>query len=120
MEKTNFYPINYDVSLYPTKKWIAMNNKRRKLVRIYLSKLTEYIKKFFDDDIYNLWINYDDGFAEFLLNDIILYTLIERICLEVSFHKPRLKDKCKGYKDCECKIEYVVNIILGFLGWKTK
>jgi len=107
--------ITYDVSLYPTKKWIAMNDKRKKLVRIYLSKLTELIKKYYDKRIYNYWLYYENGFAEYLLEDIIRFTLIERVCLEQSLQRSGIKDRCKGYKGCACKIEYIVDIIQKFL-----
>lgn len=107
--------ITYDVSLYPTKKWIAVNYRKKKLIRIYLSKLTEYIKKHFDDRIYNNWLHYEDGFIAYLLRDIIRLTLIERVCLEVSLQKSGIKNRCKGYKGCSCKIDYIVNIIQKFL-----
>lgn len=107
--------ITYDVSLYPTKKWIAVNYRKKKLIRIYLSKLTEHIKKHYDDRIYNYWLHYDNGFAEYLLEGIIRLTLIERVCLEDQLQKSRIKNKCKGYKGCSCKIEYIVDIIQKFL-----
>nr|BDI55069.1 MAG: hypothetical protein [uncultured archaeon] len=92
-----------------------MNNKTKKLVRIYIAKLTEHIENNYKEKIRNKWSYFEDGFAEYLLVDIIYYTLLERICLELSFQELKIKERCKNYKNCICKMDYIVDKIWDFL-----
>lgn len=86
------YIVDYKVSLFPSKSVAHQSkNKNRGKVIIYASTLWKASKNSFE------------LFAETL----VFFTLLERICLERSFQKFRMRNRCKPYKTYPCKMEYI-------------
>lgn len=86
------FEVEYKVSIRPSKHLAYQSKAQNKgIVKTYIN---------------NIWDICNDDFCEFVCTlDFII--LLERVCLERGFQKIRMKDRCKQYKDFNCKMEWV-------------